>query len=268
MSATRTPGAPCLEADAVRVALGGHTVLDGVSMRLEAGRWTAVVGPNGAGKSTLLSALAGLHRVAAGAVRLDGRAIGEWPARERARRVAWLSQHGEADGELAARDVVLLGRLPHHGLLGAPDAADLAIADAAMRETECDAFAARRLASLSGGERQRVLIARALAVAAPVLLLDEPTTHLDAPHQRTLIRGLRSRAAAGGAIATVLHDLGLALAADRLVVLVAGRVAIEGPPDDAAVRAGLVCAFGDAIRIVRLEPGDDAPARWIAVPRD
>jgi iron complex transport system ATP-binding protein len=259
---------PCLEADAVRVALGGRTVLDGVSVRLEAGHWTAIAGPNGAGKSTLLSALAGLRRVEAGTVRLDGRAIAQWPARERARRIAWLSQHGEADGELAARDVVLLGRLPHHGLLGAPDAADLAIADAAMRETECDAFVARRLASLSGGERQRVLIARALAVDAPVLLLDEPTTHLDAPHQRTLVRGLRRRAAAGAAIATVLHDLGLALAADRLLVLVAGRVAVEGPPDDAAVRAGLARAFGDAIRIVRLEADGDAPARWITVPRD
>jgi iron complex transport system ATP-binding protein len=259
---------PRLEADAVRVALGGRTVLDGVSVHLEAGRWSAIVGPNGAGKSTLLSALAGLRRVEAGAVRLDGRAIGEWPARERARRVAWLSQHGEADGELAARDVVLLGRLPHHGLFGAPDAADLAIADAAMRETECDAFAARRLGSLSGGERQRVLIARALAVDAPVLLLDEPTTHLDAPHQRALVRGLRARATAGAAVATVLHDLGLALAADRLLVLVAGRVAVEGSPDDAPVRAALARAFGDAIRVVRLEAGDDSPARWIAVPRD
>jgi iron complex transport system ATP-binding protein len=260
--------APRLEADAASVALGGRTVLERVSVRLAPGAWTAIVGPNGAGKSTLLAALAGLRRVDEGVVRLDGRPIADWPARERARRIAWLSQHGEADGELAARDAVLLGRLPHHGLLGAPGAADLAAADAAMRETECDAFATRRLAALSGGERQRVLIARALAVGATVLLLDEPTTHLDAPHQRALLRGLRARAAAGGTVATVLHDLGLALAADRLLVLAGGRIAIEGPPHDAAVRATLAAAFDDAIRIVRLEAEASAPARWIAVPRE
>ncbi len=261
-------GAAPLEADAACVALGGRRVLDRVSLRLRAGAWTAIVGPNGAGKSTLLSTLAGLRAPDAGTVRLDGRPIGDWPARERARRVAWLSQHGEADGELAARDVVLLGRLPHHGLLGAPGPADQAAADAAMRETACEAFAGRRLASLSGGERQRVLIARALAVGAPAMLLDEPTTHLDAPHQRALLRGLRTRAAAGATVATVLHDLGLALAADRLLVLAGGRVVVEGTPEDADVRAALARAFGDAIRVVRLEAGDDAPARWIAVPRD
>lgn len=260
--------APRLEAEAASVALGGRTVLERVSTRLVPGTWTAIVGPNGAGKSTLLAALAGLRRVDAGSVRLDGRPIAEWPARERARRIAWLSQHAEADGELAARDVVRLGRLPHHGLLGAPDATDDAAAEAAMRETECEAFADRRLASLSGGERQRVLIARALAVGAPVLLLDEPTTHLDAPHQRALLRGLRARARAGLAVATVLHDLGLALAADRLLVLVGGRVAIEGPPGDAAVRDALVAAFGDAIRIVRLDARADDGARWVAVARD
>ena len=113
-----------------------------------------------------------------------------------------------------------------------------------------------------------MLIARALAVGAPVLLLDEPTTHLDAPHQRALLRGLRARAAAGATVATVLHDLGLALAADRLLVLAGGRVVVEGTPADADVRAALARAFGDAIRVVRLEAGDDAPARWIAVPRD
>jgi iron complex transport system ATP-binding protein len=263
-----SPVAPRLEADAASVALGGRTVLERVSVRLAASEWTAIVGPNGAGKSTLLAALAGLRRVDAGAVRLDERAIGDWPARERARRIAWLSQHGEADGELAARDVVLLGRLPHHGLLGAPGATDIAAAEAAMRETECDAFASRRLASLSGGERQRVLIARALAVRAPVLLLDEPTTHLDAPHQRALLRALRARAAAGGTVATVLHDLCLALAADRLLVLADGRVAVDGPPDEAEVRAALATAFGDAIRLVRLDADAESPARWMAVPRD
>jgi iron complex transport system ATP-binding protein len=264
--------APVLEADGLCVALGARPVLDRVSLRLAPGRWTAIVGPNGAGKSTLLSALAGLRPVAAGSLRLDGRPLSAWTPRERAMRIAWLGQHGEAEGDLAAREVVALGRLPHLGLLGAPGPADEAMVDAAMRETECEAFAGRRLDSLSGGERQRVLIARVLAVEAGVLLLDEPTTHLDAPHQRALTRSLRARAARGAAIATVLHDLGLALAADRLLVLAGGRVVADGPLTDSAVREALVHAFDGAIRILRVPDGPAAAGatdgRWTVVTGD
>jgi iron complex transport system ATP-binding protein len=259
--------ADVLVADAIGVSLGGRPVLDDVSLSLHGGEWTAIVGPNGAGKSTLLSILAGLRRPDAGTLRLMGRALGAWPGRDRARRLAWLSQHGEAEGDLAARDVVMLGRLPHHGPFGAPDAADRAVVEAAMRETECDGYAHRRLNALSGGERQRVLLARVLAVQAPLVLLDEPTTHLDAPHQRALMRSLRARARAGAAIVTVLHDLTLALRADRIVVLSAGRLRAQGSPADPAVRAALVEVFGHAIRIDAMtEP--DGTQRWIAVPTD
>jgi iron complex transport system ATP-binding protein len=261
------PEAAALVADGLGVSLGGRPVLERVSLALQPGTWTAIVGPNGAGKSTLLSVLAGLRRADAGTVALCGRPLAAWPARDRARRLAWLSQHGEAEGELAARDVAMLGRLPHHGPFGAPDAADVAAVDAAMRETECEAFGDRRLSTLSGGERQRVLLARVLAVQAPVMLLDEPTTHLDAPHQRTLLRSLRRRAREGAAIAAVLHDLTLALRADRVAVLADGRLRAQGPPADPTVRTALVEVFGHAIR---LEPtaGDDGVERWIAVPTD
>lgn len=252
-----------LHCEGVVLQLGGRRVVDGVSLDFARGRWTAIVGPNGAGKSTLLSMLAGLRRPEAGRVVLDGRPIEAWPARERARRLAWLSQHGEADGDLTVRDVVRLGRLPHHGLIGAITPADEAAVDAAMRETECDGFATRRLSALSGGERQRVLLARALAVEAPVLLLDEPTTHLDAPHQRALLRSLVARARGGAAVVAVLHDLTLALGADRLVVLAQGRLQAEGSPDDAAVRDALVAVFGHAVAIERL---GGAEGRWVAVP--
>ncbi|MFM1988102.1 MAG: hypothetical protein RJA99_1059 [Pseudomonadota bacterium] len=255
-----------IAAESLVVALGGRVVVDHVSLRLDAGRWTAIVGPNGAGKSTLLAALAGLRAPRAGRVLLEGRPIGDWPARERARRVAWLGQHAEAEGELAARDVVALGRLPALGLLGTPGPADAAAIDAAMHETDCAALAARRLSALSGGERQRVLIARALAVGAPVLLLDEPTAHLDAPHQRALLRGLRERAARGVAVAAVLHDIGLALAADRLLVLAGGRLEADGAPSDPAVRAALERAFGGAIHVLEVD-GPDGP-RPVALPRD
>ena len=253
-----------LQARALSLRLGGRSVVDGVSLDLHGGQWVAIVGPNGAGKSTLLQLLAGLRAPDSGQVQLSGRALQHWPARQRAQQVAWLSQQGEADGDIAARDVVRLGRLPRHGLLGAPDASDEAAVTAAMVETECTAFGARRLRELSGGERQRVLLARALAVGAPVLLLDEPVTHLDAPHQRALLRSLAARARAGAAVAAVLHDVTLALAADRVLVMDRGRLKADGPPADGALRDALVAVFGGAFSIERVEAA--AGPRWVALP--
>ncbi len=255
---------PALLATGLVLKLGGRPVVDRVDLSLAAGQWTALVGPNGAGKSSLLSLLAGLRPPEAGSVLLAGRPLQSWTQRQRAQRLAWLSQQGEAEGEIAVADVVRLGRLPQQGLFGAPTPADEAAVQAAMAETECLAFASRRLSALSGGERQRVLLARALAVGAPVLLLDEPTTHLDAPHQRALVRSLARRAAAGVAVAAVLHDLNLALLADRLLVMANGRLVADGAPADAAVRHSLVAVFDHAFTIETV--GQSATPRWVAVP--
>jgi len=260
----RSPATPLLQAEGLVLRLGGRRVVDAVSLALRGGEWVALVGPNGAGKSTLLQLLAGLRQAQTGAVRLDGRPLPGWTARERALRLAWLSQQGEADGDIAARDVVRLGRLPRHGLFGAPDAGDEAAVDAAMTETACVEFGARRLAELSGGERQRVLLARALAVGAPLLLLDEPTTHLDAPHQLALLRSLAARARAGAAVLSVLHDVTLALAADRLLVMDRGRLVADGAPADAALRATLVAVFGAAFSVECV--ATPAGPRWVALP--
>ncbi len=253
-----------LRAEALFLRLGGQQAVDDVSLRLSAGQWTAIVGPNGAGKSSLLALLAGLRVPDSGQVWLQGRALHSVPAHQRARALAWLSQQGEAEGEIAARDVVRLGRLPRHGLFAAPDAADEAAVDRALAETEATAFAQRRLSELSGGERQRVLLARALAVEAPVLLLDEPTTHLDAPHQRALLRGLLARARAGTAVVAVLHDLTLALAADRVLVMDRGRMVADGAPGDPALQAALVQVFEGAFSIAAVAVGGQQ--RWVAVP--
>jgi iron complex transport system ATP-binding protein len=226
-------------------------VLRGITLRLGAG-WTALVGPNGAGKSTLLRALAGLQPLAAGEVHLNGRALQAWTPGERARQLAWLAQQGEVTGELTVRETVELGRIARLGLLGTPGPADAAVVTQALATTESSAWAERRLHGLSGGERQRVLLARVLATEAPLLLLDEPTTHLDAPHQRLLARLFRRLAHDGGrprAVLTVLHDLPIALRADRLLVLDAGRLQADGAPSDPAVQAALVRVFGQAIRI-------------------
>jgi iron complex transport system ATP-binding protein len=247
-----------LQAEALQVELGGRPVLRGVSCRFAPG-WTAIVGPNGAGKSTLLRLLTGLLRPGSGTVRLGGRPLHDLPPAERGRAIAWLPQLGEVTGELTARETVALGRLPHTGLFGTPGAADEAVVDRAMAATECSDWQHRRLHELSGGERQRVLLARALATEAPLLLLDEPTAHLDPPHQVALARLCR-RLGRTHTVVTVLHDLPLALQADRVLVLAAGRVAAEGAHDDPALHAALVATFGGAVRISR------GPGRPVVMP--
>jgi iron complex transport system ATP-binding protein len=256
------PGAAWLRAADLRVALGGREVLRGVTLAFAPG-WTAIVGPNGAGKSTLLHTLAGLLKPVAGRIELAGRDLAHWSGRERGRRLAWLSQQGEATGELTVREVVHLGRLPHLGLFAAPGPDDEAAVDEAIAATECAAWQHRRLHELSGGERQRALLARALATQAPVLLLDEPTTHLDPPHQVALVRLLR-RLGRTLTVVSVLHDLPLALQADRLVVLQDGRVQAEGLHDDPALHAALVAVFSGALRVEPLTNG--SAGRYITVP--
>jgi iron complex transport system ATP-binding protein len=248
-----------LQAVSLQVALGGRAVLRDVSLELRPG-WTAVVGPNGAGKSTLLRALAGLLPLRGGQVLLQGRPLREWSAVQRAREMAWLAQQGLQGGELTVRELVELGRLPHLGLFGTPGPQDRRQVEQAMQDTECSAWAERRLEQLSGGERQRCLLARALAVGAPVLLLDEPTTHLDPPHQVSLVRLLRRLGGQGRTVVSVLHDLPLALQADRLVVLRDGQVAACGAHDDAALHAALRQVFDQALRIER------AGSRFVALP--
>jgi iron complex transport system ATP-binding protein len=252
------PARAALRCRALDVRLGATQALRDVTIALRPG-WTAIVGPNGAGKSTLLRALAGLQAPDAGDVLLDERPLRTWNERARARRIAWLGQQGDTTGELTVREVVRLGRLPHLGLYAGPGRADEVAVDVAMRETQCDAWQGRRLHELSGGERQRVLLARALAVGADVLLLDEPTTHLDPPHQVDMVRLLRRLAGAGVAVVSVLHDLALALLAERAIVMEAGRLRMVGACDDPALHACLVDVFGGAIRIER------AGRQWVPV---
>ena len=258
MNAVPDAAVVSLHADSLGVSLGSTRALDDVSVEFQPG-WTAIVGPNGAGKSTLLRALAGLQPPQSGSVHLHGRTLSSWTDRERATRIAWLGQQAETTGEMTVREVVQLGRLPHHGLFGAPTVQDESVVDAAMQDAECSAWQTRRLHELSGGERQRVLIARALAVDAAILLLDEPTTHLDPPHQIALVQLLRRRAAAGVTVISVLHDLAFALLADRLIVLDHGRLRVIGRSDDPALHAALIDVFGGAIRIERVG------TRWVPV---
>jgi iron complex transport system ATP-binding protein len=232
------------------VGYGTRTVLDRLSLDMPVGCWTAVVGPNGCGKSTLLRALAGLMPPRSGAIFLHGRNLSTWPRRERARRLARLAQ-ASGSTDLTASEVVGLGRFAHSGWLASRKAEDDAAMDRAMTATGSLAWAQRRLSSLSGGERQRVYLARALAVEAPVLLLDEPTTHLDPPHQEDVVRLLREQAHRSKVcVVSAIHDLSLALAADRLIVLGDKGLIGHGTIPDALAGDWLSAAFNTHIDII------------------
>ncbi|GAB2731309.1 ABC transporter ATP-binding protein [Melaminivora jejuensis] len=237
--------------------------MHGVDVALPAGRWTSVVGPNGAGKSTLLKCLAGLLRHARieGEIELLGRPLADWPARERARQLAWLGQNEAAADELPAYDIAMLGRLPHRAWMAPPSDADHAAVQAALHTTQAWDWRARPLAQLSGGERQRVLLARALAVQAPITLMDEPLANLDPPHQSDWLRTVRALVAGGATVVSVLHEISIALQADDLLIMAAGRVVHHGPCSDAATHAALEQVFEQRIQVRQID------GLWMALPR-
>jgi len=249
-----------LQAKNIGVSLGGVEVLHGIELSLPAGRWTSVVGPNGAGKSTLLKALAGLlpH---SGQAELLGRPFASWRGRERARRLAWLGQGETGAEDLSVWDVAMLGRLPHQPWLAAPSEADRAAVEQSLRATQAWDWRERALGALSGGERQRVLLARLLAVNADVLLMDEPLANLDPPHQADWMQLVRGLVAQGKTVVSVLHEIGVALHADQMVIVAAGRVRHQGACDAAATHRALEAVFDQRIAIHPL--GD----QWVALPR-
>lgn len=251
---------PALRATGVHAALGGVEILRGLDLSLPAGRWTSVVGPNGAGKSTLLKVLGGLLPYT-GAVHLLGTPLPNLSGRQRARQLAWLGQSEGSAEDLSAWDVVMLGRLPHQTWLAAPSAADHGAVEQALRTTQAWDWRERPLGQLSGGERQRVLLARALAVQAPVLLMDEPLANLDPPHQADWLQMVRAQIAAGRTVVSVLHEISLALQADELVILSQGQVAWQGACADATTHRALEQVFQHRITIHPLA------GHWVALPK-
>lgn len=224
-----TAGEARLEARSLAAGYGARTVLSGVSLALAPGRVAVLLGENGSGKSTLLRALAGILAPRAGDVLLDGRSLASVPRREAARAIGYLPQGFEPLFPMRALDLVLLGRTPHLATFGAPGAADRAAARDALAEMDASALAHEDLRAMSGGERQRVLLARVLAGAPSVLLLDEPTANLDPRHRFCVLDAMRRRAAAGATVLFSTHELDVASqGADDAVLLAGGRVLAEG----------------------------------------
>ena len=249
-----------LQAQALQVRLGDRLVLPGIDLSLASGRWTSVLGPNGAGKSTLLKALAGLLPMQ-GQVDWLGQPLAALGRRERSRQLAWLGQGEPVPDELRVSDVVMLGRLPHQGWLSAPSEQDRLQVQQALQAVQAWALRDRPIGELSGGERQRVLLARLLAVAAPVLLMDEPMAHLDPPHQVDWLALVRRLVTQGRTVVSVLHEVGMALQADEVVVMHAGRVLHHGPCADPAAHRAIEAVFEQRIAIRPLD------GQWVALPR-
>ena len=249
-----------LRAAGIGASLSHVPILHGIDLAFAAGRWTSIVGPNGAGKSTLLKVLAGLlpHT---GSVELLGQPLAKFSGRQRAQNLAWLGQGEASADDLTVWDVAMLGRLPHQPWLAAPSAADHAAVEQALRATQAWDWCDRALGQLSGGERQRVLLARALAVQAPVLLMDEPLANLDPPHQTDWLLLVRDLVAHGHTVVSVLHEVSMALQADDMLILAQGRVRHAGPCADPATHRALEQVFDQRITIQRLSD------QWIALPK-
>ncbi|WP_291841624.1 ABC transporter ATP-binding protein [Maricaulis sp.] len=234
-----------LSLDAISYRPGDAGLFDTLTLEIQGPALVALVGPNGAGKSSLLRLAAGLARPATGEVRLDGHGLASVGETERARSIAYLPPDGRTAWPISARRLVALGRIPHLKPLRRLTADDEAAVDLALERTETSHLAGRGFDTLSSGEQARVLLARTLAVAAPVILLDEPTAALDARHQLGVLEILAAEARRGAMVIVALHALDLAVRhADRIIALDKGRVVADGAPERALTARVLADVFG------------------------
>lgn len=238
----------------------GQPVLDGISTRVCTGEVTGIIGPNGAGKSTLLQLLCGVLSPQVGTVLLNERPLARYGDRERARLVAYMPQSVSPAFSLSVREVVALGRFPHLGPFGSLGAPDHAIVEACLEQTETGELAERDFLSLSGGERQRVLLASVLAQEPRLLLLDEPTSSLDLPHEAAFFCQLRTLAEAGLGVVVVTHDINMAAQfCDQLVLL--GKhhqLEKQGAPMEVLEAEILTRAYGSPL-VVGTHPQSGGP---------
>src|SRR5512142_1845271 len=241
-----------LKIEHMTVTYGARRVLRDVSLEVPRGQVTALIGPNGSGKSTLIRAVSGVVPIESGKVEVDGRALADLSTMERARYLAVVPQARNVPPAFSVYESILLGRTPYLGWLGRAGEHDHERVRFALQRTQLAPLADRMVGELSGGEQQRVLLARALAQDTPVLLLDEPTTHLDLQHRESLVDLVRELAKSRNlAVLMVLHDLNLAsLYADRVSLLVDGRLEATGAPADVLTEAALSRVYNVPVHVI------------------
>lgn len=234
-------------------SLGGHPVLQDVTLDIPENKTFGILGPNGSGKSTLLRCICRILQPDAGAVLLDGSPLTACPVRQTARKMAMVAQHNTYNFDFTVRDIVLMGRSPHKRPLERDNARDYEIVDQSLDQVGMAGFADRCFSSLSGGEQQRVIVARALAQQTPCLLLDEPTNHLDIRYQLQLMElvcGL------GRTVITAVHDLNIAaMYCDTLAVMREGRVVAVGTPREILTPDLIRKVYGVHARVLQDENG-------------
>ena len=250
---------PIIITNQLTTVLANVEVLHDISLQIPQACWTSVIGPNGAGKSTLLKVIAGLlpdHNQ----VLIYGQTKKEIKPRIRARKIAWLGQNETISDDLLVYDLVMLGRLPHQAWMSNASQADHHAVKHALALTNTAELCQRPVNELSGGECQRVLIARALAVEAEILLLDEPLSNLDPPHQADMIKLIRSLTASGTTVISVLHDITFALQAEQMIIIKNGTLMYQGATNKVQTHTQIEAAFDHRIKIYPLE---DA---WVSLP--
>jgi len=249
----------------LRVGYKGRAVLDSIDLQVRPGEMVGLLGPNGAGKTTLLLALTGVLPPMAGRVQLGGEDMSRLSPRQRAKRVAAVPQRAESARDLTVRALVRMGRYPYLAPLGGYGPDDTAAAEAAMQAVGIATLDQRQMGELSGGEFQRALVARALAQAADILVLDEASANLDIARKMELYALLAVRNAAGTTILAALHDINLAaLYCRRLVFLKNGHIVADGPVADVFTQKNLSRIYETDI-LVLAHPRTGAP-QALAVP--
>ena len=245
-----------LAVENVSLAVPGRTLCRNLSFTVNAGEHWVVVGPNGAGKTTLLATLAGLRAPASGTLHLDGRALREWSPRERALRVGLVPQDTVDAFPDTVLEIALSGRHPHVPRWRAESQDDVALATAALDAVECASLAARNVQTLSGGERRRVALAMLLAQDPALMLLDEPTNHMDIAHEVRVLDLLAARVAGGRrAIVMSMHDLALAARHATHALLFGFDGVRAGAASDMLTERNLSALYGQPLVRVDFEEG-------------
>ena len=241
-----------LKIKSITVSYNGHEILRDISMTIAAGEIFALVGPNGAGKSTLIKTISGVLNPKSGSIHVDNQNIARMDSAQRARHLAVVPQARKLPGAYTVYDTVLLGRTPYLGWLGQAGEKDHALVRLALDRTQTSLLTERRISQLSGGEQQRVLLARALAQDTPIMVMDEPTTHLDLEHQTILLNLVCQLATEQDlTVLMVLHDLNLAaLYADRVAVLVAGHIQAQGTPQEVLTPQTLTSVYNVPVNVI------------------
>lgn len=247
-------GPAAIEVRALSCAYGEREALRTIELAVSRGAFLGLVGPNASGKTTLLKAICRSLHPRSGAVLVDGQDVSAIRRRELARRVAIVPQETFASFAFTVREVVMMGRTPHLGRFDLEGTKDLEVVERAMQLTALEGLADRPITELSGGERQRAIIAQALAQEPRVLLLDEPTLHLDLDHQLEIMEVLKRLNAGGMTIIAALHDLDLAAYyCDTMALIGSGRLVAAGPPEDVFTESNLRSVFRAPI-LVRRHP--------------